>query len=71
MRSRKRRCSALSNGYGISLDAVTFAKGIVVGLQPFGGVLAKHDEKGWCCRGTHATTSGGQVKRAGSLARLQ
>ncbi len=44
--------------YGISPDAVTFAKGIAAGL-PFGGVLAADNVASVLSAGTHATTFGG------------
>ena len=44
--------------YGITPDAVTFAKGIAAGL-PFGGVLAAKSCAATLSAGTHATTFGG------------
>lgn len=44
--------------YGITPDAVTFAKGIAAGL-PFGGVLAAKSCATTLSAGTHATTFGG------------
>ena len=44
--------------YGITPDAVTFAKGVAAGL-PFGGVLAAKSCAATLSAGTHATTFGG------------
>ena len=53
--------------YGITPDAVSFAKGIAGGL-PLGGIMANEKCAGVLTAGTHATTFGGNpVAAAGAL----
>lgn len=57
--------------YGVSPDAVSFAKGIAGGL-PFGGFLVGESCAGVLSAGTHASTFGGNpVCSAGALAVLE
>lgn len=63
------RCGTLFafQQYGITPDAVTFAKGIAGGL-PMGGILANEKCSAVLTAGTHATTFGGNpVAAAGAI----